>query len=1218
MLFGFFNPFYYSLISTTMRKVKILMAICFFTVQAVAQKVNLHQVDIDEASQIAAEFFGNNNHLNSPKHKAKSSNRAPVLAYKAEAKGKVSFYVFNNPAEGFALVGGEIGMPSVLGYSAKGSFDINRAPNSLLWLMERYKANGAIKPIAKNTTRRSVAPLLTTTWGQNYPYNDAIPSYDDEYPFITGCTATAIAQIMKYHKHPQRGVGSKSYSVNYGSKTVNFSANFGNTTYDWDNMLDEYNWWEEYPQKQVDAVATLMYHVGVSENMIFGDSYSGGDPHDGAKALMNNFKYDKNIRQAERRFFTDEEWENTIYNEIANGRPVLYGGEQITDEGIVGHEFVLHGYDADLGLYAVNWGWDGYCDGHFAMTGRSALDPFDGDFYFSRRNRVMKSSDGMTQTLKRAAPSDSEKPDCDKRPNLVYKLATLEGTPNPKEVVGVVADGCSQVKIRLAKESDQLPKASCGYSYKWTLSENIGKLENTESAENVIYTAPEDFPENKPGSELTIQANLTASRGNVHHTYKVNIKIVRVPVLFVHGLNDKAAMWNGMKSYLKKAGYPDWLLFAVDYSSTHNDSFEQNKTIVGIGAQYQIKVLLDYKQIVCSKVDVVGHSMGGLLTRKYVQNNGPELFHKIITLNTPHGGSQLGNFATDPIVKAIIDYTKTHVTVNDERYPLLAKPIDKEWYRVERDILSSGLDLFLPSGSNKTINDGAVYDLSVDGEAINKINQYLGGIKCHAIATVNEGRFSFNEIMGKISMKFLGYNDLKDFLDDIYNGDMSDIVVPLTSQLGGLESTRAAWSCINPGPWHSVSSRFESVQNEIYKLLIAKTNSEVFSNGFSKTPALEYKMEKLENNVKNIYPHIFRTTSSRTLRQNRKASSSSADRISFKLDCKEGSKNLGYRIANAENYDNIAFACMLGNNLLAYTQEPEGTVDLTQHVQGDLIVMCEGENKATGEWEFASDTIQVRTFADSDLERIEFVQDTICVREENSESVYVMCYWNDGTTTNLEEPSLSIANQKIASVEGKYVKGYEVGETTIKASYLGKECTAQVVVFDTAPDFVPIELEDYGFTSNQIIFYNIKPDEGGSYFIHPALYDEFVVSEQKNGRAIESVSIDRASGNNKTLYMRYTPYNSELSDAKFQYGVICRNIRNGHCYAKYGGSTNNLYGQALPPGAFYSQSVSMSFSTSIIPYNGKYEVLPAYSLDNGGTWEVMYYNVSQKRTIAVR
>jgi len=533
-----------------MRKFQFLMAICFVSIQAVSQKVNLHQVDIEEASQIAAELFGNNHHFNSPKYKAKSSNGTPVLAYRAESKGKVSFYVFNNPADGFALVGGEIGMPSVLGYSAKGSFDINQAPNSLLWLMEQYKANGAIKPNAKNVTRRSVAPLLTTTWGQNYPYNNAIPSYSDDYPFITGCTATAIAQVMKYHKHPQRGVGSKSYSVNYGGKTVNFSANFGNTTYDWDNMLDEYNWWEEYSQKQVDAVATLMYHVGVSENMVYGDSYSGGDPHDGAKALINNFKYDKNIRQAERRFFTDEEWESTIYNEIANGRPVLYGGEQITDDGIVGHEFVFHGYDADLGLYAVNWGWDGYCDGHFAMTGRSALDPFDGDYYFSRSNRVKKSSDGMTQTVMRAASSDSEKPDCDERPNLTYKLVPVGSDQNDDviSVLGVVADGASQVEIRLVKGSNP-PKGSCGYSYKWTLSENIGKLENTESVNNVIYTAPEDYPEEKIGGGFVIQAILTCSNKNVTYTFKVNIEIYRVPVLFVHGLRSDPSMWNKMKKY---------------------------------------------------------------------------------------------------------------------------------------------------------------------------------------------------------------------------------------------------------------------------------------------------------------------------------------------------------------------------------------------------------------------------------------------------------------------------------------------------------------------------------------------------------------------------------------------------------------------------------------------------------------------------------------------
>lgn len=1191
-----------------MRKIIVLLAVLLVAFQSTAQNVNSHSITIDEAEQIAASFFDNvgGKKSNSAKRQAKGVYGKPVLAYKAGTEQDVSFYVFNNTTEGFVMIGGKSDMPSILGFSYTGAFDYEKAPDNFLWWMKQYETSGTIKKTSTNTTKHSIAPLLTTKWGQYEPFNIAIPSLGANYKaFPTGCTATAMSQVMKYYGHPQNGIGANSYSITYnGTNTLNFSADFANTYYDWNNMLDDYS--AGYNQTQADAVATLMYHAGVSENMKY-SSMSSADSKKGAIALINNFNYDRALTRGERKYFTDNDWENVIYNELANGRPVLYSGTSVNGDETIGHEFICHGYNADYDLYAINWGWAGLYDGYFALTGKMALNPYDKGALLSKRRSPKLSSADV---------------DCDQKPTLNYKLVPISGDPKP--VLGVVADGSSQVKIVL-DSSSKLPSSKCGYSYRWELSEDIGKLENEKSYTNVIYTAPEDYPEDKNACGFTIQAKLTASNGNVSYQYPVDIVICRVPVLFVHGLNSDPSCWNSMIRYLtlsnphivdyvdyKKKYYTNAFLHCVDYKKTHNDSFERNRNVVGKKAIEVMNELLDRQKIICKKVDVVGHSMGGLLTKKFMQNGGANLFHKVITINTPHGGSQLGNLATDPKVKAIVEYTTNHYPINEAKDPNGVMPRDKEPYRFSRVCLTYLLGSYLPSNSN-SIDEGAVFDLKVGGNAINTLNQNVGGTKCHAIVTT----YSINGFEGVAADKFtnllgiwkgLGYSDIYDFFLELYNGNSSDLVVPLQSQHGGLYGSYSSWI----SGYHHLSSTGSSyVQEKVFNLLMSPINSSAFANGFSKTPGLEYKMPKLEN-VKKIYSEIFgnKPTLAKAKQQNRQTSTDTSNNISFELDYTLGSTILNYHVANANMYHNITFACMYDNNIVGYTEATEGTIDLPKHLQGNLVVMCEGENKDSGEWEFISDTIQIRTYNDSDLEKIEFAKDTIYIREKEKSCAYLMCHWKDGTSSNLDNPNLNIVDQQVASIDiDNTIIAHKKGTTSISASYLGKECHAVIDVYNTPTELVSLfdeeDLYNYGYTSDQTIYYNIKPEEGGEYVVCLASKDDVILSDQ-TGETITSITINRATETDKQLSFRYIPYNCGLSNANFQYGIIFRNLINGNTYSKSGGNSS------LSQGYFFSQPTKISFNTSMLSYNGIYEVFPAYSIDNGNTWQVMYYNVSQE------
>lgn len=214
----------------------------------------------------------------------------------------------------------------------------------------------------------AVAPLLTTTWGQNAPFYNLCPeratSAGEQKHCPAGCVACALAQIMKYWNYPEQGQGSNSYKLFLTDITV--SADFGSTRYDWPNMRDSYvslGSYHRYTDEEADAVATLMYHCGVAVGTIYQLTGSsalayGNIPRD----LTDYFRYEaEGLRYVTRSSYTKEEWMDMIFTELSAGRPVFYTGNS-PKEG--GHAFVLDGYDA-AGRVHINWGWRGTSNDYY-------------------------------------------------------------------------------------------------------------------------------------------------------------------------------------------------------------------------------------------------------------------------------------------------------------------------------------------------------------------------------------------------------------------------------------------------------------------------------------------------------------------------------------------------------------------------------------------------------------------------------------------------------------------------------------------------------------------------------------------------------------------------------------------------------------------------------------------------------------------------------------
>lgn len=282
---------------------------------------------------------------------------------------------------GFAVVTSDDRFDEVIGYSTT-SFTDSMPCGFKWWLdaveetMENTENQVASSRANRVSVTGSVAPLLKTKWDQETPYNNSCTH--NGMKLLTGCVATAMAQVMNYYQYPDRGIGSHSYTVNYSDwGTVTYSSNFEEHIYDWGNMLDSYT--SGYSDKQASAVALLMRDCGISTNMTYRTYNSTAYTSAIANALKNYFSYSQSTYYLYRPNIDQETWLNKVYTELSNGHPICYAGSP-TSAGTTGHAFVLDGYDK-TGKVHVNWGWSGSFDGYYSID---ALNPGTNNYSYAQ------------------------------------------------------------------------------------------------------------------------------------------------------------------------------------------------------------------------------------------------------------------------------------------------------------------------------------------------------------------------------------------------------------------------------------------------------------------------------------------------------------------------------------------------------------------------------------------------------------------------------------------------------------------------------------------------------------------------------------------------------------------------------------------------------------------------------------------------------------------
>lgn len=358
----------------------------------VATTVLAGPVSKEQARQLAADFVKTRPAAAASKAAGNVTQQADALSLVTLSQNRqeamaAPFYIFNiGERQGFVIVSGDDRTTSVLGYSDEGCIDPERMPENLRYWLDDYaqqlktlaqmddtQASKALRAPSRAAvqTRNSIAPLITTKWDQATPYWNKCPQFmnsdneADGYELAyTGCVATAMSQIMYFHKQPEQTLAEiPAYSFTYSDGNYNYGTFDVDaqpvTTLDWAHMRETYTGAED--EVYTDAVATLMLYAGCSVKMQYGRNSSGAFTDD----IPQGFRYfGYGSKIAFRIDYTQQAWEDLVYSELATGRPMIYNG---TAGSGGGHSFICDGFEYG-DYFHINWGWGGMGNGFFQLS----------------------------------------------------------------------------------------------------------------------------------------------------------------------------------------------------------------------------------------------------------------------------------------------------------------------------------------------------------------------------------------------------------------------------------------------------------------------------------------------------------------------------------------------------------------------------------------------------------------------------------------------------------------------------------------------------------------------------------------------------------------------------------------------------------------------------------------------------------------------------------
>lgn len=348
---------------------QILFVFAFIALPCISKAQRLSDSEVKE--RITA-FFADKNNIKLGTNKNNSTSQFEK-AYVADSS-LLQIYDFSD-GEGFVVATTDASLPAVVGYSENGNaVEAMKIPAfaDAIAVYDKFAdkniTNSISSPETKLVSRlllettdfpESVEPLLTDEWEQYSPYYMFTPVIDSVH-CLTGCIAHSMAEIMRYYKYPESGIGTHTYTDADGCGQT-LTVDFSESVYDWDNMLDRY---DEglYTEEEAIAVAKLLYDCGVSVDMTYSTSGSGAKVMKQPYALVKYFGYDSGAQIYYRNLYTLNEWYNMLKSDLSNGMPIMMTGSSVTQS----HAFTCDGYDSN-DYFHINWGWAGEANGYYYL-----------------------------------------------------------------------------------------------------------------------------------------------------------------------------------------------------------------------------------------------------------------------------------------------------------------------------------------------------------------------------------------------------------------------------------------------------------------------------------------------------------------------------------------------------------------------------------------------------------------------------------------------------------------------------------------------------------------------------------------------------------------------------------------------------------------------------------------------------------------------------------
>ncbi len=667
--------------------------------------------------------------------------------------------------------------------------------------------------------------------------------------------------------------------------------------------------------------------------------------------------------------------------------------------------------------------------------------------------------------------------------------------------------------------------------------------------------------------------------------FKHPIKIALPSILMGHGVWSDINSFDEMKKYFKNNGFKDYMLLRA-WRHNSKDAEKAFEDVAHIIPEYigKLKNKAAENKFSVGRVNLVVHSRGGLYSRAYIEEVGSNLeylddVHSLITLNTPHSGSQPANLILDQrivltnktrintFISGAID-NLTSITPTDEGLTIgnigsIAAPVDdrvEQWgaknLLVEIDNNSQFPRLENPNfikRLNDPINRQKLKEVPIHTISTTFDYCLINPILCNDLEKTNGVVTSVLPKQVKVFVKLYNLfvtitNDLPNGLDKLtkylYNGEESDLIVPLSSMQAGLGNRR--FNTTFPGlsiPHITIPvvglgvTEAPEVLERIKQLLRSNINAS-FNGGTSDFFTIDgiYPDRLSYNFLPDFQGNFTNNPITSKILINRDPNifdnRASGDELNFKVYVEDVDKI----IVSYENENNEeAFSYEIRNSEgIQFTND--FTFTIPDNFYGKTTITAEGYKQGVLGYSSSTVTLNVTPPTGVTLQSIKFKQRDPIILNQSNFSFDLIGTYSDGIDriiNDLDGLNFSIEDTTIASqIDNNSIKAEMKGSTILSASINGLEDSILVTIEENPALFQTILTNFYGElnpdNSNVTVFWNTLREYENQTFVLQTSYgtpDSFIDIHEEAGNGTNPESsqfnyVDSSFGTNEIIFYR--------------------------------------------------------------------------------------------------